>query len=1006
MSTRTRRCLLAVVVMSVVVSPVGDLRAGAVIPSEFDKTTVVSGLTDPTSFRFGPGGDIYVAEQAGAIKLVHNGVVTTLGTVSTVNDHEKGVLGLELDKNFATNHYLYLSYTNTDGFARLSRFTLVNNALDMASEFVFYKSDQAASIYHNADDIHYGPDGKIWWSIGDNLATGNAQSLQSIHGKIARFDVDGTSANDNPWHGQAGIVDQIYALGFRNPFRFTFLPNGKAVVGDVGGAAWEELDLVQPGANYGWPLYEGNCGSCGYANPIFAYPHNGLNSAVSALTLYDGATFPPEYSGALFYGDYARHTIRYLKFDSTYSSVVSDNAFDDAAGTVVDMHTGPDGNLYYASIFEGTITKIALSGGDRAPIAMAAAGPIAGLAPLSVNFSSAGTYDPDGTTPTYLWNFGDGTPTSTDANPSHVYGGNGTYNVVLTASDGQKSSTAQLTITVGNRLPTATITSPTQGAKYNAGDTISYSGTGTDPEDGNLPPSAFSWKIVFHHADHVHPYLGPIDGSPSGSFTIGHDATNEYNTWYRIELTVTDAGGLKDTVYKDIFPNLTNLTVQTDTPGSAFTIDGNLYSGYTHEEVVGVDHGVSVASPQMVGAKRYRFRSWSDGGAASHTYRVPPTDSTLTASLYEALPVPSPWQTTDIGSPVLPGNADYDQGGGAFVVDGGGKDLSKLVDQGRYVYQPLTGDGQIVARVTSQTPANPWTKSGIIIRGSTTSGAPYAMISVTPANGIVMQYSVGGNAGPRPAYTFPVWLKLKRTGNVFASYYSYDGNAWTTLGQASVAMPGAAITGLFVNAHTDAALSTTVFDNVTVTPNVPVNPLPAPWQQSDVGAIKPGPGSANYDVTTQTFSVVGGGYDIYTTHDDFHYVYQPLDGDGQIIARVTSQTNTNAAAKAGVMIKESPTAFAPYSMLAVTPTKGYKFQWSFLAESKTGAAFTFPNAWVKLTRAGDIITAYTSPDGVVWTKLVQKTVTMSTTATIGLFVTSHNSGALSTATFDHVSVIT
>ena len=102
----------------------------------------------------------------------------------------------------------------------------------------------------------------------------------------------------------------------------------------------------------------------------------------------------------------------------------------------------------------------------------------------------------------------------------------------------------------------------------------------------------------------------------------------------------------------------------------------------------------------MIGTKKYRFRNWSDGGAATHTYRVPPTDSTLTASLYEAVPVPAPWQTTDIGSPVLQGNADYDQGTGAFVVDGGGKDLSKLYDQGRYVFQPLLAD-----RVPGRPPA-------------------------------------------------------------------------------------------------------------------------------------------------------------------------------------------------------------------------------------------------------------------------------------------------------------
>jgi regulation of enolase protein 1 (concanavalin A-like superfamily) len=152
--------------------------------------------------------------------------------------------------------------------------------------------------------------------------------------------------------------------------------------------------------------------------------------------------------------------------------------------------------------------------------------------------------------------------------------------------------------------------------------------------------------------------------------------------------------------------------------------------------------------------------------------------------------------------------------------------------------------------------------------------------------------------------------------------------------------------------------------------------------------------------------VVGGGYDVYTTHDDFHYVYQPLDGDGQIIARVTSQTATNPSAKAGVMIKESPTAFAPYAALMITPTKGYKFQWDFLAHSTSAGAFTLPNAWMKLTRVGDVINAYTSADGITWTKVAEKTVPMNVSATIGLFVTSHNSGALGTATFDNVAVVT
>jgi hypothetical protein len=152
------------------------------------------------------------------------------------------------------------------------------------------------------------------------------------------------------------------------------------------------------------------------------------------------------------------------------------------------------------------------------------------------------------------------------------------------------------------------------------------------------------------------------------------------------------------------------------------------------------------------------------------------------------------------------------------------------------------------------------------------------------------------------------------------------------------------------------------------------------------------------------FTLKGGGYDIWSSHDDFHYVYQTLNGDGQIIARVTSQGNTNASAKAGVMIKESTAAFAPYSFMGITPANGYKFQWTFQPQSIAGGAYTAPDAWVKLTRVGDVMTAYKSPDGITWTKVGQKTVVMSPTATIGLFDTSHNSGALSAVTFDNVSV--
>ena len=198
--------------------------------------------------------------------------------------------------------------------------------------------------------------------------------------------------------------------------------------------------------------------------------------------------------------------------------------------------------------------------------------------------------------------------------------------------------------------------------------------------------------------------------------------------------------------------------------------------------------------------------------------------------------------------------------------------------------------------------------------------------------------------------------------------------------------------------QTDSNIATV---NITVTPSTA---LPEGWSTDDIGHVLPSSGSASFNASTQTFTVKGGGHDIWDTHDDFRYVYRTLVGNGQIVARVTSQTNSHASAKAGVMIKESITPFAPYSMIGITPSNGYKFQWTFQKQSISGGTYTLPNAWMKLVRAGNILTAYKSSDGIVWAKVGEKTVVMNSTATIGLFVTSHNSGALSTVTFDNVTV--
>jgi regulation of enolase protein 1 (concanavalin A-like superfamily) len=357
------------------------------------------------------------------------------------------------------------------------------------------------------------------------------------------------------------------------------------------------------------------------------------------------------------------------------------------------------------------------------------------------------------------------------------------------------------------------------------------------------------------------------------------------------------------------------------------------------------------------------------------------------------------WTAQDIGAPKIAGSTAINNG--IYTLTGAGDDIWAGTDQMQINYQTLPADGEIVSRVTSHTnTTDGWAKAGVIIKQSTTAGSPYALLAVTPANGINFQHSYNTNiAGP--AYTFPnVWLKLKRTGNTITSYTSTDGQAWTLVGSGSVSMTGNVLIGLFVSSHNGSKASTAVFDNVSVVKNAPSTALPAPWVNNDIGAPKLA-GSAGY--TNGVFTLNAAGDDIWAAADQFHFVHQPLTGDGEIIARVTSQTNTDGWAKAGVMIKQSTTAGSNYALVGVTPAHGITFQYNFANDGGTGT-YAFPNAWLKLTKVRDVVTAYRSADGVTWTQVGNATVALGTDVRIGLFSTSHNGSLLNQSQFNNVKV--
>jgi regulation of enolase protein 1 (concanavalin A-like superfamily) len=370
-----------------------------------------------------------------------------------------------------------------------------------------------------------------------------------------------------------------------------------------------------------------------------------------------------------------------------------------------------------------------------------------------------------------------------------------------------------------------------------------------------------------------------------------------------------------------------------------------------------------------------------------------------------------------------------------YTIRASGADIWDTSDAFHYAYQPWSGNGTFVVRVTGLTNTDPWAKAGIMFRESTAAGARHVMLIVTPANGVALQHraTTGGMSlhTPGALTAAPQWLMLTRSGATFTASQSSDGVTWRQVGTVSLALPADGLVGLAVTSHNNGALTTATFDQVsmtaavaaptatptrtatavgapTATPTRTPTPapagLPAPWSSTDIGATGLA-GSARLD--GGVYTIRASGADIWDTSDAFHYAYQPWSGNGTFVVRVTGLTNTDPWAKAGIMFRESTAAGARHVMLIVTPANGVALQHRATTGGMslhTPGALTAAPQWLMLTRSGATFTASQSSDGVTWRQVGTVSLALPADGLVGLAVTSHNNGALTTATFDQVSM--
>jgi cytochrome c len=651
--------------------------------ASFEQVTLAKGVDkvgEPMAISVLPDGRVLHNARDGRIFLTDlDGNTRLVATVPVYMHDEDGLQSMAVSPDFENDGWVYIYYApklNTPagdapetgtaatwetwkGYNQLSRVKMVNDAIDLSTEQKLLEVEASRGICcHAGGGIDFDAQGNLYLSTGDDsnpFSSDGYAPLDERSNRNPAFDAQRSSGNTNDLRGKIVRIKpnpttatytipngnlfpeandpgnktrpEIYAMGFRNPFRMTVdKATGYVYLGEYGPDAGSanpnrgpggivEFNQVRQAGNFGWPYCTGpNTQATTYnewdfagtssqtppkfncAAPVNNSPHNtgltNLPPAQPAWIYYDGGNvtyngqttnefggggeapmagpvynydpdlqsdvkFPEYFDNHFFAGEWTRGWIKDITMEADGDVAGIDPFFDSSTlYAVMDMEFGPDGSLYVldygnGGYFQGNensaVYKInAINEGQRSPTAVARATPNSGQAPLSVQFSSEGSSDPDegDSIASYSWDFdGDGDEDSTQPNPTFVYQTNGEYDARLTVTDSTgRTGSATVVVTVGNTRPEVEMVQPVNGGFFDFGDEVTLDVEVTDEEETDIDCADIDVSYILGHDSHGHP-LSETTGCAATVKTVrdeGHDpAANIFGV---LNASYTDAG--------------------------------------------------------------------------------------------------------------------------------------------------------------------------------------------------------------------------------------------------------------------------------------------------------------------------------------------------------------------------------------------------------------------------------------------------------------------------------